>query len=233
MPKISERKTIIVTADDFGKNEKASLNILWLLKKGKLDRVSVMINEPLGPELVRELLDSGIKIDIHLQPVAKINDDRQTQESVLKRGALFTLRYLWGSAGRAATEKGWTEQIEKFIAVFGRRPDGLNSHQHIHFFPPYFRIAVDLAEKFGIPHLRFGKKSFIISDSFVFKILNYLRKTVSGVFPESSLDSYDYFVSADWLKDVGKFIENLPDGSTEISCHPEREDELGMVEKYF
>ena len=59
-------KKIIVSADDFGQSPSANKNILELLAQNKLQRVSVLINGKFSLEEIRLLINSQVKIDIHL-----------------------------------------------------------------------------------------------------------------------------------------------------------------------
>jgi predicted glycoside hydrolase/deacetylase ChbG (UPF0249 family) len=136
-------------------------------------------------------------------------------------------------SGKNAVKKEWTQQIEKFREIFGRVPDGISSHEHTHFFPAYLGIAINLAEHFDIPYIRFGKKGFLGKGNPKKMILEILRQIDSRKFFKSKSDSADYFTSLDWTGDMENFLKNIPEGKTEIACHPEREEEFNMIISNF
>jgi chitin disaccharide deacetylase len=226
-----QRENLIISADDFGISPEANRNILKLVRAGKINRVSIMANEKISPEEVRELRNSKVMLDIHLE-LAEINSsERKLKEGVFKRSANFFFNYLSGKISASIIEISWEKQIQKFKEAFAKFPDGLNSHQHIHFFPAYFKIILKLSQKFGIPYFRFGNYGLYKTNNSVYCILNQLHKKDSQM--AVTLNSSDFLVSLDWIKDIESFLDNLPQGKTEIICHPEREEEFEIIMKHF
>lgn len=221
------REKIILSADDFGKTEEGNARILELAQKGKLDRVAIMVNRDFfSAKDLAQIKTCPVALDIHLEfPFQK-----KKSRSIVKRSFLFLYHHLTNQKSISA---GWEEQIQKFISLFGRIPDGLNAHEHIHFFPPYFKAAIRLCEKHKIPYLRFGKISVIKNHKAISHILFRLHKKNRPAFAASHLLSSDYLVSLDWVHNIEKFLQNLPNGRTEIVCHPRREKEYALIEKLF
>lgn len=226
MPDLA-RKTI-VSADDFGKNSSTNKNILELLSLKKLHRISVMINGTFSAEEVRLLLDSSVKLDLHLNffNLLKSGPHSKEEVSILGRLLAFSKNYLLGKIKVSAVKKDWTAQLEKFHAIFGKYPDGLNSHEHVHFFPPYFKVISNLAQKSKIAYVRFGKKDFLQADNFVSLVIFGLKKINRRHFLAAGLDSADFLISLDWLKEE---IKNLPAGEIELIIHPEITAELEFI----
>lgn len=227
------RKKIIVSTDDFGISRKANENILKLIILGKIDRLSVMMDGILEENDIRKILDSRIEIDIHFDLVNKIERDGFLGENPLKRIFHFIFHYFTNKAETDLMRKDWLRQIEKFRKVFKKNPHGINSHQHIHFFPPYFRIAVEMNKNFGINYIRYGTRGFLGKINFVYAVLFILRKKVAGTFKSSGLGSSDYLISADWISDFPSFLEKIPDGRTELIFHPEKDEEFEIIKEYF
>lgn len=227
------RKNLVVTADDFGISPVANENILLLAEAGKLDRVAVMTNGSWSKNEIERLEKTGVKLDIHLDLSESIPAKRKLTGGVVFRGLKFLVKYAANHAGRNLQEIRWEKQFEKFKKIFGRYPDGINSHQHIHFFPAYFKMIRRLAEKHKIGFVRFGKKGLIKSKSNVYRILNPLRRLDAKNFSASGLDSTDYMVSLDWVSDTKRLLKSLVDNQIEIVCHPERPDEFELMRKYF
>ncbi|MFA5961697.1 MAG: ChbG/HpnK family deacetylase [Parcubacteria group bacterium] len=228
------RKKAIFSADDFGISKLANVNILKSLRTGKLDRVEVMISENLSADEVEELKKSGVKLDIHLHLVdynsSYWRGDRKLKESPIRRAIVFILKYLMGKTSPEKVGLQWAIQIEKFEEIFGQVPDGIGSHEYIHYFPPYLRTVIQLGEKYKIPFVRFGKKEFNSSGP-VAKALNWLRKKSLVDMRKTTMYTTDYMVSFDWVNELS-FLRNLPAGSlTEVVFHPEREVEFDFLGK--
>ena len=235
------RNNFILSADDFGKSEKANENILRLARQGKLDRVSVMIDGDFSKAEIAELLAAGVKLDIHFELIWQKRRRRLLHDNPLRQGIVFLVNYMWGDwpvpenprSGSQMVGKEWHEQIEKFRKIFGRLPDGISSHEHTHYFPAYFKIAIKFAKKFELQFIRFGGKGFLGKRNLTKSILNSMRILDRRKFLSSKINSSDYFASLDWIEDIDEFSNNIPTGEIEIACHPEREEELELVEKYF
>jgi predicted glycoside hydrolase/deacetylase ChbG (UPF0249 family) len=221
------REKIILSADDFGKTEEGNDRILKLAQKGKLDRVAVMVNRDfLSAKDIAKIKSCPIALDLHLE----FPFQRKKSRSIVKRSFLFLYHHLTNQKSISA---GWEEQIQKFVSLFGKVPDGLNAHEHIHFFPPYFKVAIKLCEKYKIKYLRFGKASVIKNHKVISHILWRLHKKNRPAFAASQLSSSDHLVSLDWIHHTEKFLQNIPAGRTEIVCHPRRKDEFELIEKLF
>ncbi|NTW13963.1 MAG: ChbG/HpnK family deacetylase [Candidatus Moranbacteria bacterium] len=230
-----ERNKIIVTADDYGIRDSAEY-ILQLVKQGKLDRVSVLVNYVSHGE-AQALLETGVKIDLHLELIKLIRTGEKLKESAATRGMNFVVRYLLGFVTTQKVEEEWRFQIERFRDVFGRLPDGLNSHEHLHYFPRFFPVFMKLAREYGISYVRFGRKS--IRSEFnrtpVSKILSMFWNVNRKRYLESDPDTSELFVSYDWLDDFNEITELLSENEKpiEVAVHPERKDEFVVAERFF
>ncbi|MDI6777803.1 MAG: ChbG/HpnK family deacetylase [Patescibacteria group bacterium] len=235
------RNKIIISADDFGKSELANRNILRLAKAGKFDRVSVMIEGDFDEKEIEEILATGVKLDIHFELVWQKRRRNLLRDNTLRQGIVFLVNYLWGDwpvpvhprSGAAEVKREWNKQIEKFRKFFGRTPDGISSHEHTHYFPIYFRIALELAKQYDIAFIRFGKKGLLGERNSVYFILKKMRWLNKRKFFRSKLSSSDYFAVLDWIANFEEFLMDLPEGKTEIACHPERKEEYNFILNNF
>lgn len=228
--KIKEK--LIISADDFGISPLANQKILELVRLGKMDRVEVMMNGFVSQEEADELNRFGVKLDIHFDLEDGIKENRKLKEGVSKRAVIFLWNYITGKTRGKGIEKKWSEQTDRFVKLFGKKPDGASSHQYIHYFPPYFRMILKLAQRYGIPFVRIGKKGIIKEKSNVCRILSFLQNKDKKYFNQD-FSSTDYMVSLDWIKDLNHFLQNIPEGKTEIVCHPERAEEYDIILRYF
>lgn len=229
-------KTITVSADDFGISRWANTNILRLAEAKKLDRVEIMISKNLTPEHVSRLLASGVKLDIHFHLAKDKLDFWQSNPRVIEKGAikrifLFLYNFFFGNNRPTIIEQEWERQILDFKDLFGKFPDGASSHEHIHFFPPFFKKILKLSGKYGISYIRFGKKPYHNKNK-VCTILNILKKMDIRQFKKSSMATSDYMVSFDWDNDMDDCIKNTDDNSVaEIVFHPELLPEYEVLER--
>lgn len=229
-------KTIILSADDFGISQVANANILKLAEAGKLDRVEIMVSNNISPEHVSRLLSTGVKLDIHLHLAKEKLDYWQDNPRIIEKGAIkriffFLFNFLFGDTRPKIVESEWEKQILNFQKLFGRLPDGVSSHEHIHFFPPYFKKMIRLSRKYKIPYIRLGKKPFSAKNN-VCHILNLLRKLDIYAFKRSGLNTSDYMISFDWNRNLDDCIRSIKgQGEVEIIFHPELAPEYETLER--
>lgn len=231
------REKYIISVDDFGIRN-VSDTILPLVEAKKVDRVAVLVNYSDSTEHIQRLKDSGVKIDIHLELIHILGSGHKIEENALMRGANFAFRYVFGFLNAKRVEQEWIDQIEKFKELFGRYPDGLNSHEHVHYFPRFFEIIVSLSDRYNISFVRFPRKRILSkSTSIVARILDFFWKSdynrLSTHDKKRTIETPDFFVSFDWIRDFDAFDQSLPEGRTEILFHPEKKYEYDMVMKYF
>ena len=234
---VSGGKKIILSADDFGISRIANENILSLIRLGKLDRVEVMMSKNITSVHAAELLASKVKLDIHLHLVKNKLDfwqehARNIEGGAMLRGIKFLAKYILGTTSAKNIEKEWQCQIEDFVKVFGRVPDGASSHEHIHFFPPYFNRLTRLCKKFQITYIRFGRKK-TVDYSTISKIINWLRERDIKKFNGMKLDSADFMISFDWINDPALIANQYgADATKEVVFHPEKTDEFDVLMKF-
>ncbi|MFZ5982662.1 MAG: ChbG/HpnK family deacetylase [Patescibacteria group bacterium] len=225
------KDTLTVSADDFGLNPLSNERILKLVEIGKIDRVAVLVNGLFQKEEIEYLKKSGVRLDLHLEiPMGK----RRT--GIFMRTIIFLARSFSYKLGNKKLEDEWHSQAEKFISIFSQKPDGLNSHQYVHFYPPYFKTFLKILKDFDIGFIRFGRRSF--PESFrgnkISLILNWLRRIDLKIFGRGKAKTTDFLVSLDWIEDKKGFWENLPkDRTMEIVVHPEIYDDFEFVKKFF
>ena len=200
-------------ADDFGLNKITNEHIIQLIKKNKIQRVSVMVSK--GRELffLDELKKSGVKIDLHLTLDEKIGSITKNR-NVLIRIFSFLKRLL----EIKKIKKRWRIQIELFKKIFGHNPDGLNSHEHVHFFPSVFLTLIKLAKSNKIEYIRLGKG--IIGKRTVVLVLRILSQVDWILFKKIKIRTSDYLSCLDWVNLNNEFIEKYKNKNMEIVCHP-------------
>lgn len=224
--------TIQVTFDDFGISQKANERILELLQRGLGDRVSVMTQGILTDEDTRALQSFPIALDLHLDRQDTIDEHRVLYGDFSQRLQSFIREYFIQPQDRNI-ESIWKTQIEKFRALFGALPDSLNSHEHVHFFPPYFRVAARLKKKYGIAALRSGKTRPLFQKvAFILAILGFWDRLLWGVPTHAQAK---YVVSWDWIEHKKNALAYCAHwarrGKLEIIFHPERDREFAFLSR--
>ncbi|MCK9379295.1 MAG: ChbG/HpnK family deacetylase [Candidatus Moranbacteria bacterium] len=223
------KKNITISADDFGESFEKNSKIIELIKKGKINRVAVMAERNLSEQEISILKQSGIKIDLHLETFKYLKVE--SPDGAFRRGKNFILDYYFRRKFTASeVEKMWNEQIQHFEKLFGQKPDGLNSHEHIHLFPYFFQIACLLAEKHKITYIRLGKNGCPFVNKIVRHVLYlfYFRnKNILHNF--KNIHSSKYLLSLDWILNKNNPEKFIKPG-TEIVCHPKKEKEYAFLE---
>ena len=229
------REKVIVSVDDFGIRNVADA-ILPLAKQGKLDRVSVLIHYITSQEQANDLKATGVKIDLHLELIDIIKSGATEEGNALFRGINFMTRYVFRMVNSNNVERAWIDQIERFKEVFGQYHDGFNSHEHVHFFQRFFKVAMALGDRYHIPFIRFSRTGIMNHETtLVGRILAFLWSRDRDFYQShaSLRETSDFFVSYDWIADADMFLQSLPAGTTEIAFHPERKNEYMAIDKYF
>lgn len=224
---------LIISADDFGISPRANRNTRYLMSLGKIDRVGIMVNGKFSTDEIGELLKSNAKIDIHFDISDRFHAERKAQSGNFRRMAKFLSKLIFRKISPEKIESEWKKQIETFIKIFGRKPDGISSHEHVHFFPPFFKVALKLQSDYSIPYIRFGKSGIVPSNKSTAHILRLLNVASRKAYKNSNCISSESFASLDWIENVGKFLENLPGGTVEIACHPEIARDFVKIKQYF
>ncbi|HYK40310.1 MAG TPA: ChbG/HpnK family deacetylase, partial [Candidatus Eremiobacteraceae bacterium] len=140
----------------------------------------------------------------------------------------------------AEVEHEWDAQISK-IRRAGISPTHLDGHKHVHMLPGLFSIALKLAKKHSIAAIRIaleasglraalsGRDSPSASTEFKQGVqargLKLLARDARKLADKAGIESADYFCGISQTGVMTHFgvlnlLENLPEGTTELMCHP-------------
>jgi predicted glycoside hydrolase/deacetylase ChbG (UPF0249 family) len=142
---------LIVNADDFGLTPGVSAGILAGHRLGIVTSTTAIVNREIPAEQVLAALDAGLGIGLHVNltlgaPV--------TRGPSLIDGAGQFIRDARHAAARAAApdvEREVAAQVERFEALFRRRPTHLDSHHHIGLHAPVREAVLRCAARLGVP----------------------------------------------------------------------------------
>lgn len=145
-------KRLTLCSDDYGLNPGVNDAILTLVLAGRLNAVSCMAVSPAfdGRSLIEATARSPIPVQIGLHLTL-------TEYAPLTAMPHFAKNGLFPSVGsllvqshlrridRAEVRHEFERQFDVFENVFGRPPDFVDGHQHVHIFPGIRKDVVNLA----------------------------------------------------------------------------------------
>lgn len=227
-------KRLIINADDYGASSTINTAVEELAQAGLLGGVSVLANGDYWEPAVTFLqTHSQVSAGVHLNliegkpvaPPSEVTAILGLDGNFLKRSPLMLRWVLHPIAVSRAVEIEWRAQIERLLSA-GVRLTHADSHQHLHAFPPAFRIAVNLCRAYGIPALRIPcEVNPITARTLPAQALQaslFLARRLSST---SSLRLNDHFLGFKRAGGYGinEFLEDLPQlqpGVTELALHP-------------
>ncbi len=153
---------LIVNADDYGYSKGVSRGILDAARKGIVTATGILANSPFFDEHVEELLsvdrvDAGVHLNLTSgRPLTNRLASLLERSKGGVTGNKFSvaLSILSGRIDLAIVEEEWDTQILRCRDA-GVRVWFLNSHEHLHMLPPLFRLIHRLADRYGIPYIRY------------------------------------------------------------------------------
>ena len=155
-------KYLIVNADDYAYAEGVSRGIVYGAQAGVITATGILANgvclkEQLAMLDCCETLDLGVHLT--LTSGKPLSDEMRLLLQESGRDTLYESKYslvrqlVTGKLPLDAVRCEWSCQIKKCLE-FKPTMKFLNSHEHVHMFPALFRLVEDLAEQYGIEHVR-------------------------------------------------------------------------------
>ena len=217
---------LIVNADDFGFNRDVNAGIVEAHREGILTATTLMANGDAFEEAVRlgasvPSLDVGCHL-VMVQGRSVFDPSRQLPAD---------LRSLVGSVLRREIPiyEELRAQVLKIVGA-GVRPSHLDTHKHTHLLPPVLDAMARLASEFEIPWVR---RPF---DFGVDRKAKWTKRLVSAgmrlMEPKfaralNGLKTTDHFTGFQLTGTLNgdgllRTLAALPEGLTELKCHPGR-----------
>ncbi|HEY4982844.1 MAG TPA: ChbG/HpnK family deacetylase [Pseudolabrys sp.] len=232
-------RQIWLCADDYGISPSVNAGIRELIARGRLNATSVMVAAPhLGddeaPEL--ELLNSGTKriaIGLHITLTAPFKP-MSASFAPGRDGCFLPLAEMMRAAiARRLQPEALTieiaTQLRAFLEVFGRLPDFLDGHQHVHLFPQvrdaFLKVVAETAPNAWVRQCGRARSSRRLHErkGLVLDILSvrFRRKAERlGIATNPAFaGAYTFNAKANFAKIFPRFLAGLPDGGL-IMCHP-------------
>lgn len=240
-------KYLIVNADDYGLAASVSAGIRQAHLQGIVTSTTVMMNMPDAAPALRlaQELCPNLGLGVHLNLTAgapllpasqlpgllRLGEDGRFPPEPALRAAAAHLPI-------AEVTAEWRGQIERFIHLTGRAPDHLDSHHHASYLTfPLFQAMLALAADYGcairLPYQqpRPGAASTLPADFPAGFSPQAAARQVSVPSPDRFVD--EFYGERVTLAVLCALLDALPDGVTEVMCHPAvADDALPQISSY-
>ncbi len=158
-------RTLIVNADDYGLTAGVSRAIVRAHREGVVTSTSALALGPAFATTAPWLADvPDLGVGAHLAVVGEdppLLTAREIPSLVDRNGMLdlswrqFVRRAALGRVDIADVEREFSAQLDCIVAALGRdRLTHLDTHQHLHLWPPIGRLLLDLARGNGVHAVR-------------------------------------------------------------------------------
>lgn len=247
-------KYLIVNADDFGLTEGVNRGIIDGYKSGIISSTTLMANGMAFDSAVvasLEMPSLGVGVHLNLTQGRPVRPPSEVPSLVTSEGLFHSTpmalarRILAHRVSPQDVESELRSQIEK-IASAGVRITHLDSHKHIHLLPPILTMVVSLAREYRIDCIRLPvepassalgplqsgraewlrvSKQYLLARALSTLAVCQLKKVAhAGLYrPENFYGlSQTEFLDAAILS---KLLRAVPEGTSELMCHPGYVDE--------
>jgi predicted glycoside hydrolase/deacetylase ChbG (UPF0249 family) len=242
-------KNLIVNADDLGWTEGVNRGIADAHRNGIVTSASLLANGVAfdsGLSLARSTLGLGVGVHLNLTDGAPVAP-RELVASLLNEAGEFEggpeallLRIAKRDVALREVEQEWDAQIEK-VREAGIQPTHLDGHKHVHMLPGLFEIALRLAKRHNIGAMRVAHEAsslraalsagdelhatVVLKQGVQARGLKLLARDAREQAERAGISSADYFCgiaqTGEMTKEgVTRLLRSLPDGTTELMCHP-------------
>jgi hopanoid biosynthesis associated protein HpnK len=242
-------RNLIVNADDLGWTEGVNAGIAEAHRNGIVTSASLLANgAAFGPAVELAKSTPGLGVGVHLNlsdgaPVAP----RELVTSLTNDAGEFEggpenllLRIAKRGLAVREVEEEWDAQIAR-VRDAGIQPTHLDGHKHVHMLPGLFEIALRLAKRYSIGAIRVAHEasslraalsagdemhaSVVLKQGVQARGLKLLARDAREQAQRAGISTADYFCgiaqTGEMTKEgVARLLRSLPEGTTELMCHP-------------
>lgn len=153
---------VVINGDDYGFTDGITEGIIFCHLNGILSSTTVLINSDNIEEAVDKAKycpDLGFGIHFNLTLGKPLTDGKTLCD---KNGDFFNKKDLvLENLDKGEIYNEWKAQIEKFIALFNRKPTHIDSHHSVHDQSYTYPITERLCMEYGLTCRRHGKFKFV------------------------------------------------------------------------
>ncbi len=185
-------RRLVVNADDFGLSAGVNAGILRAHTEGIVTTTSLMVRGAAAQDAVAAVAQHPrLAVGLHVD----------LAEWACVDGEWSTTYQLVDTDDGAAVAQELERQLERFRELTGRDPSHLDSHQHAHREEPVRSILGRRAKELRVPLRHHGRVRYC------------------GAFYGQGHDGTP-LPEAITVPALGRLIAELPEGATELCCHP-------------
>jgi len=220
---------LIVNADDFGFTRDVNAGIIEAFREGILRATTLMANgEAFDDAVALAGENPGLDVGCHLVLVQGRSLARPQAMLPATVGELIRALAL----RRLDPYRELRAQVERILKA-GLRPAHLDTHKHTHLLPPVLEAVARLSAEFGIPWVRRPFDFALHGVPVPWRVraasrgMAIARGWFGTVLARNGCRSTDHFAGFQitgrfGTRELAALIRQLPEGSTELMCHPGR-----------
>ena len=247
-------KNLIVNADDLGWTEGVNRGIEQVHRNGIVTSASLLANGAAfreAVELARKLPGLGVGVHLNLTNGPPTAAREAVPTLVNGRGEFegspesLLLKIATRALELREVECEWDAQIRRVQDV-NIKPTHLDGHKHVQMLPGLFDIVLRLAKRYGIGAIRVSHESsrlrallsagseqragVVVRQGVQARGLKLLARDARRQVEGAGISTADHFCgiaqTGELTKEgVMRLLQNLPEGTTELMCHPGYADE--------
>lgn len=232
-------RRIWLCADDYGMAPGVNKAIRELLARERLNATSVMVNAPAFSSEQSQMLDAlnskekRAAVGLHITltaPFAPLSEEFHPLRA--RRFPPLNEMMRLAHLRRLSTEQLTLEihsQLRRFVETFGRVPDFIDGHQHVHLFPQvrdaFLKVTAEAAPKAWVRQCgrahgarRLRDRKALLLDLLSVRFRAKAMRLGIRINPAFA-GAYDFAAKTDYATVFTRFLAGLPDGGL-IMSHP-------------
>jgi hopanoid biosynthesis associated protein HpnK len=247
-------KNLIVNADDLGWTEGVNRGIAEAHRNGIVTSASLLANGAAfasAVDLARATPALGVGVHLNLSDGKPVTPVEEVSSIVTEQGEFaggpesMLLRIARRNLRLKEVELEWGNQIQK-VKDAGIQPTHVDGHKHIQMLPGFFEIVLRVAKRHGIRAVRVSHEASplraalavgeshhapaVMRQGVQARVLKLLARDARALAEKSAIATTDYFCGIAQtgeltLEGLKQLLQNLPEGTTEMMCHPGFMDE--------
>lgn len=217
----------IINADDFGRNETATDNIIKCFEEGVVACVSAMVFMADSARAAELALNKKIDAGLHLNldaPLTGSGISKAARENQEKVGSYLHMakisQAIFNPFLRARFADAFKWQWDEFERIYGRFPGRIDGHHHYH-------LCMNILVDHIIPEGLFVRRNFSFARGEK-NAFNILYRDIVDHFLEKRYRCTDFFyalaVPPQGKNPLQKIIDRSTNSNVELMTHPEKTD---------